>query len=247
MLRLWPAVAGLALIGAAPKDEASDIGAAPTWTQAVALGEAALKANLIDPSSAQIEWPYNFTPGSLKALLGKRRSGYYTCGYVNARNRMGGYSGRSWFLILIRDGVVSSLDIGTVDGIDTATATCPNLVAKGLLNPAPEVALPKTPGTMTQAEIQSSAATSASAAAAKGGLGVSFLPSPFGALLMAVAPGSLAQVAGLKPGETVEAVNGVPLKDLPADAMIKVLQGPTGTVTLSIIGVGDVKVVRPSQ
>ena len=62
------------------------------WTRFRARAEAALRARLIDPDSAKIEWPYGFLYGTWKPPFSKRIEGYWTCGLINARNRMGAYT-----------------------------------------------------------------------------------------------------------------------------------------------------------
>lgn len=125
-----------ALIAAAPITQA-DVGPAPSWEAAVAAGDAAIKAQMTDPDSAKIEWPYNFIGGTLKARFGKRRAGYWTCGYVNGRNLSNGMAGRRFFLIMINSGAVTSLEIGEADGLDSPGQTCPDAIKRGLLPPAP--------------------------------------------------------------------------------------------------------------
>jgi hypothetical protein len=74
--------------------------------------EAAVKARLIDPGSAQFEWPYGFIYGTWKPFLARRVSGYWTCGRVNARNRMGGYAGSAAFVVVLDDnGVAEFVDV----------------------------------------------------------------------------------------------------------------------------------------
>lgn len=226
-------LAALALLGAAPLSQA-DVGPAPTWRQATTLGEQAIRATLIDPQSAQIEWPYNFVGGT----LGHRRAGYWTCGRVNAKNRMGGYAGPAWFLVMIHDGAVSEMEVGSPDGVDGATPTCLSALKRGLLAPAPQS--PPLATTRPQ-KLMDAADASAAAAARKGGLGISFLPSPVGAVILAVAPGSLAEKSGLKPGETIESVDAMSVKDMATADMIKAISAPT-VATLGIAGVGTVRV-----
>lgn len=84
------------------------------------------------------------------------------------------------------------------------------------------------------------AASGAALAAEHGGIGISFVPSPLGAIVMAVAPRSRAALAGLKPGETIEAVNGVTIKGLDAPAITAILHASVPTLTLKVVGVGDV-------
>lgn len=61
--------------------------------------EASLKANLFDPSSAQIVYTNGFQWGYAKPLIGKRTWGWIACGTLNAKNRMGGYVGASGFWV----------------------------------------------------------------------------------------------------------------------------------------------------
>jgi hypothetical protein len=75
-------------------------------------GEAAVKARLVDPYSAQFEWPYGFTFGTWKPFMARRVTGYWTCGRVNSRNRMGGYAGSATFVVVLdEDGTAQFVDI----------------------------------------------------------------------------------------------------------------------------------------
>jgi len=217
-------VGALALLGASAPPTADQIGPAPSFDQAVAAGEAAIKASLVDPDSAKIRWPYNFVGGSLKPLFSKTQYGFYTCGFVNARNRMGGYTGDQWFLIMLRDGQLVSLDIGNADQVSAASATCPGLVKQGTLSPAPS-------------------AVASTAVPAPGPLGIRFQPTPYGAMIATVEPGSIAEMAGLRPGEVIESVNGIPIKAMAPADMIAAVAAPTASA-FGIIGAGQVK-VRP--
>lgn len=122
-----------------------DAGTRPTQEDSMRIGEQAIRQRMLDPEAAKIEWPYLFTSGTLSSMFGKPTAGFWTCGLINGKNRYGGYSGQTWFLIMINDGVVNSLDIGTPGEISSATASCPDLLKKGLLKPyagsAPPVAL----------------------------------------------------------------------------------------------------------
>jgi hypothetical protein len=238
------------LLIAADKAPAPDPGPDPTWERAVPLAEAAIKNGLIDPSSAQIEWPYNFTSGTLKGLLGKKRAGWITCGWVNAKNRMGGYTGKVWFLVMINAGVVTEAEIGTTDGVDVASATCPNLVKQGFLKPAPAAVpapVPRSTPPLSAEAYTAAATASAQAAAARGGVGISFLPTPYGAMLSAVAPGSPAETANLKPGEVIESINGISIKGFDSATIVKILAGTSGDVVFGVVGVGPVTVRRPAK
>jgi hypothetical protein len=101
--------------------------------------EAAIKSGLFDPSSAQIEWPYGFTMGTWKPLLRKRISGYFTCGRVNAKNRMGGYVGSTAFVVVLdHSGSVLFKDIGDGSPYDFVGGACQKTAA-GLPPPQPEL------------------------------------------------------------------------------------------------------------
>ena len=61
-----------------------------------------LRSSLVDPSSAQITLPFGFTPQQMTwKVWGVDMTGYFTCGVVNSRNRMGGYVGQTVFLAYI--------------------------------------------------------------------------------------------------------------------------------------------------
>ena len=58
-----------------------------------------LNASLIDPASAKVELPFGFTPTMMTwRIWGVETTGYFTCGMVNSKNRMGGYVGNTAFL-----------------------------------------------------------------------------------------------------------------------------------------------------
>lgn len=197
-----------------------DPGPQPSWQEATQLGNQAIIGRMIDPDSARISWPYSFFGGSLKGLFSKREAGWITCGMVNAKNRMGGYTGAEPFLIVIRDRQVVELDIGESDGIDAASATCPNLIKKGLIHAS---GAPDQPAPVAQASIEQMAAAGAVAAAKQGGIGIVFVSSGAGLVLIAVAPGSAAATAGLKPGEVIQSANGTDLRNMPQVGAIAVL------------------------
>lgn len=101
--------------------------------------EAAIKADLFDPSSAQIEWPYGFTMGTWKPFLKKRVTGYLTCGRVNAKNRMGGYVGSTAFVVVVEhSGSVIFKDIGDGSAYDLVEGSCQKS-ASGFPPPQPEL------------------------------------------------------------------------------------------------------------
>lgn len=116
--------------------ETSYASSGPKWGRFRRDAEAAVRARLIDPSSAQFEWPYGFLWGQWKPALQARVTGYWTCGQVNARNRMGGYVGRSAFVVVMSDeGSVKFVDIGDGKEFDLVSMQCAKSVK--LLPPAP--------------------------------------------------------------------------------------------------------------
>lgn len=76
----------------------------PDWRQAGEVGVNLLKANLFDPSSAQVRWVSGFRWGFMKPLIGKRTFGWVACGNLNAKNRMGGYVGEEGFALFVAEG-----------------------------------------------------------------------------------------------------------------------------------------------
>jgi hypothetical protein len=242
MRQLIFALPAILLLTGADKEAAPDPGPDPTWERAVPLAEAAIKNRLIDPSSAQIEWPYKFSSGTLKALLGKRRAGWMTCGWVNAKNRMGGYTGKAWFFVMINNGVVTEIAIGTPDEADVASVYCQGFLKQGSLKPAPGPVPGSAP--LTADAYAAAANAGARAAAARGGVGITYTVTPFGAMLAGVAPGSLAETAGLKPGEVIESVNGISIKGFDLATVQKILAGTVGDLIFGVVGVGPVTVKR---
>lgn len=66
------------------------------WMRAVVQQ---LTATLVDPDSANVSLPFGFTNSIMTwRVWGVEMTGYFTCGVVNSRNRMGGYVGNTAFL-----------------------------------------------------------------------------------------------------------------------------------------------------
>lgn len=208
-----------------------DYGAQPTWDDFKAIGERALRASLVDPDSARIEWPYIAVQGSLKPFLSRTAHGYWTCGLINARNRMGGYTGAMFFLIMQKNGAVTSLDIGQVGGSDTATITCSDALKKGNLRPAPA------PAPVPPASVNPAAAPKVTAQA-----GVDLTMVPQGAYIAAVRAGSIAERSGLKVGQVIAAVNGIPVAGM-AQATVIAMLDAARSAKLTIAGQGEVILV----
>lgn len=110
----------------------------PDWGLFRRNAEAALIGRLIDPESARIEWPNGFMLGSWRPLLARRIEGYWTCGLINARNRMGGYTGATSFVVVLSsDGQVLYSEIGTGRDFDLLSSQCAR--SANLLPPPPRV------------------------------------------------------------------------------------------------------------
>lgn len=74
-----------------------------------------IDSRLVDPGSAQFDWPNNFMHGaSWKPWIGRSIYGSVTCGSVNSRNRMGGYVGRMAFVIVIGDSGVNWFEMDDI-------------------------------------------------------------------------------------------------------------------------------------
>jgi hypothetical protein len=74
-------------------------------------GEQALREKLIDPRSSEFRWPHGFALSSWRPSLSKKVEGYVTCGTVNSKNRMGGYTGNQYFVVVLKDYKVIYSDI----------------------------------------------------------------------------------------------------------------------------------------
>jgi hypothetical protein len=214
---------------------ATDFGPEPDWGEARIVTEAALKAKMIDPASTRISWPYGFTQGFVNHLFDEPHYGWWTCGRINSRGWSGDYVGDIWFVVLIKDGVIQSLDRGNSLEVTHASALCEDAVGTGKLRPAPIPVIAAAPE-----------ATAAPAAPAPSGekIGIGFVPTAAGAVIQLVVPGSPAARAGLKVGQVIAAVNGMPLRGLAAAEMIKAVRAETPAVFYSLVDGGDVKVVR---
>ncbi len=112
-----------------------------TWSQIqpdyARLKQAAVrgvKGRLIDPQSAIIEMPYDFIYGAwTPAFTGSRYEGFMTCGTVNAKNRMGGYTGSTYFISVIDESGVekyTDMDSTASEYLRPVDSACVQLVKK---------------------------------------------------------------------------------------------------------------------
>jgi hypothetical protein len=108
-----------------PGGEAIYVSSAPDWALFRRNAESALRARLIDPDSARIEWPHGFLLGTWKPFLSKAIEGYWSCGLINARNRMGGYTGATAFVVVVDPtGYLKYSEVGGTDDFDILSASC---------------------------------------------------------------------------------------------------------------------------
>ena len=86
-------------------------GPEPDWPSFRKIAETGIISRLIDPESARISWLTGIRKGGFKPLLQGRIYGYVGCGTVNAKNRMGGYTGAQTFIVVIDQGRLLYSDI----------------------------------------------------------------------------------------------------------------------------------------
>ena len=109
---------------------------APDWALFRRNAETALRSRLIDPDSGRIEWTHGFQLGTWRPFLSKPIDGYWSCGLINARNRMGGYTGSTAFVVVLDPtGYVKYSQMGESRDFDVVTASCNNSLK--YLPPAP--------------------------------------------------------------------------------------------------------------
>jgi hypothetical protein len=96
--------------------------------------ERGVKNRLIDPQSAIIEMPYDFIYGTwTPAFTGTSFEGYMTCGTVNAKNRMGGYTGSTFFISVVDETgfeKYTDMDSATLEYIRPVDNACAQLTPK---------------------------------------------------------------------------------------------------------------------
>ncbi len=196
-----------------------------TWAQYREIAEADLRTRLIDPESARFSWLGGYHKGGFKSLLWGTAAGYFACGTVNARNRMGGYAGQVTFIVAIDyDRVVfAEVDKGA-SGF--AHDRCSQLLRDGMLPPVPQE---------TASSVSAAPSTATAGAGAASPSGLSLRAMPDGAYVSAVNVGSAAERVGLKPGMVIASVNAIPLAGM-GDAMGRIVDAAGPGATLTLIG-----------
>lgn len=106
----------------------------PDYAAMRRAAERGVKSRLIDPQSAVIEMPYDFIYGAWSpAFSGARFEGFMTCGTVNAKNRMGGYTGSTYFISVIDEAgfeKFTDMDSSTSEYLRPVDNGCAQLVKK---------------------------------------------------------------------------------------------------------------------
>jgi len=194
-------------------------GPKPDWQAYRERGERAIVSRLIDPDSARISWLGGYYQGEYKPFLEPRVSGYIGCGLVNAKNRMGGYTGDRAFVVVIDHDLLRYVDIDNEEN-GLVAAQCVAAMQKGLLPPVPAVPTTATPVSPT---------------------GLTLKAMPEGAYVSAVAPGSVAHKAGLRPGMVIETINAIALQNM-GEAMIKVIDAAGANARLGLVGGKIIKI-----
>jgi len=196
-----------------------EYGPPPTIERFQELAEQAVRARLVDPDSAKFSWLWGFNQGYYKPLLLKRVHGYYGCGLVNARNRMGGYTGNTYFIVVIDHDMVLFAELAqntySLIGEHCVKAKLPLLASFTTPPPARPI------------------------------FGVKFQIVSEGIYVLEVFAASPAEQGGVKPGMVITAVNGIALKGMTMTSAQQLLSNITGSADLELVGGQHLKVTRP--
>lgn len=220
----------LAASAAASKDLTNpDIGRPPAWDKFKEVAEAEVRSKLVDPTSAEFEWPHGYTAGYLKPLLSKRIRGYWTCGLVNSKNRMGGFAGRAYFVVIIAHDAAIYTELGQQGRYDPTAARCAAALSKGILPPASEM-LTNTGWEHAENE--------------EGAIGMEVRFGPVGVLVATVVEGGAAAEAGVRPGMIITHLNGIKLVGFSSQQKAEMFREVKGEIRLTVDGKGQMLVRR---
>lgn len=217
------ALAALLTAGTAiAKDNAAPVyGPEPDWPSFRRIAEAGIISRLIDPESARIDWMTGIRKGGFRPFLQRSVYGYVACGAVNARNRMGGYVGAQTFIVVIDYGLVLHAEIDR-SSAGMITQTCATGIRDGMFPPVPVET------------------TSVGSAPVPSPTGLTLRAMPEGAYVSAVASGSAADKAGLRPGMVIETINAISLGGM-GEAMTKVVDAAGTKASLGLVGGKTIK------
>ncbi|OYW50747.1 MAG: hypothetical protein B7Z34_02670 [Novosphingobium sp. 12-62-10] len=191
--------------------------------------QAEISSSLVDPGSAVYTWPYTFEIIEENPLFGQRTKRWRTCGTLNARNKMGGYSGTSFVIAEFEGGKLAATGVGEDERFDVVNMVCERWIKRGMIRSV-------APGIPSR--LNANPASQAS-------VGIGFVPSPAGAVIVAVAPGSIADRAGLKVGQVIVSVNEISLKGRSQAEALTILGALPPTYVMSIAGSMPVTITRP--
>lgn len=221
----WMATALMAVASggwAKGPDLSHEYGPQPTWQEFQAIAEKAIAARLKDPDSARFRWRYDMHKGAVGIFMGGTRYGYLTCGFVNAKNSYGGYTGETTILVVI--------DFGVVQGTDMDSRThgmveekCQQAVAKGLLvarsnGPPPD-----------------HTEDGADAPVAETTLGLAIIAVAGGAHIAKIVSGGPADRAGLTSGMVIASVNGIAVRGMPIATIQQILAAAQDDLSLTMV------------
>ena len=132
--------AGLLLICASAQAKNDHVyGPKPDWSDYKAMGDAALRAQLPNPQSWRVEWPYGYIQGKWKHK--GSHQGYMTCGLLRTDTPVDGRAVVQ-FLTVIDQGQVKIADIGQKDPKTIVNYWCGLMITNGELSPATKMEAP---------------------------------------------------------------------------------------------------------
>jgi len=132
---------------------------------------------------------------------------------------MGGFVGRTYFVVVVDNGVAAYLQLGDADGGDMVSKACQN---EDFLPPAP--AAPE--GTTSP-------------------IGVEFTTTSAGAVITGMTAGGSGEKSGLKTAMVVVKVNGIGIKGMSSDLLGQLLTGIDGTASLELASGEVIRVTKP--
>lgn len=117
-------IATLSIMGAAAAVQAGGLSDADI----AQMIEPRIKAAMVEPDSMKLRWPYSWA---------RRKDRTVTCGVLNSRNRMGGYSGDTFVILINPDnGNGPFFNIAeSQSSYDGVTGMCEQMIEKGQLSP----------------------------------------------------------------------------------------------------------------
>jgi len=227
-------LAVLACSIAAKKPEPTlDPGPRPDTLEFRQKAEQALLAGFFDPSSAQFQWDHGLVGGWFKPVLQRKIPGWWTCGMVNGKNRMGGFVGFRSFVVVMNNGAVTFSGVGDGGSYDFISMQCQQAAAKGIL-----------PGPEADPVVQAAAPPEVFGLAI--GLGFTYRNQSDSINVNEVSTGGLAASAGISTLMVIEKVNGLSLDGLAPETRTKLLDNAGPGTVLTVRGRGDVKMEPPA-